>query len=177
MYVCTTIITYTWFWQWHFEFNLAISDVRSTWVINYFNPIFCPKCRWLIWCVVPQTYYFFDSSYINHRWPIILCLSSEDIYLSFRFFLSKHVFYLLWTASELFYGELFETFLSTSVANCLTWSKSSWLYIFMAYVFTYIFTNIVSHTLSKRQTSIAFYKYYISRSNWRASQFCILHFI
>ena len=108
---------------------------------------------------------------------VILDNNLKDIYLSFRFFLSKHVFYLLSTASELFCGELFETFLSTSVANCLTWSKSSWLYIFMAYVFTYIFTNIVSHTLSKRQTSIAFYKYCISRSNWRASQFYILHFI
>ena len=70
-------------------------------------------------------------------------------------------------ASAVFWITFFEEVLSASLADCLAWSRS---YIFHL-SFTYIFTNIITHTFSKRQRSIAFYQYSISLLNWIAHRF------
>ena len=67
----------------------------------------------LVYCLtnIPLLYY-----YINLRSSIDSCLSSGDIYLSLGTYLSGLIFFDSFIiASELFYGEVFETFVILSV--------------------------------------------------------------
>ena len=59
-------------------------------------------------------------------------------------------------------------------ANCLAWSGSYRLYLPLKFLL--IFTNGFTHTYSKRQKSISFYKYLIFRLNWIARQFLLFLF-
>ena len=116
------------------------------------------------------------------RLPIAFCLSSGDIYLSLCICLS----FSLVTFSELFCFEYFETFvnflifhfyiiilifLKQFVTHLLFSMIKKFLAIFTTQVFAYIFTNIFTHIFSKRQKSIPFYKYSISRFGWIFTHF------
>ena len=59
-------------------------------------------------------------------------------------------------------------------ANCLPWSGSYRLYLPLKFLL--ILTNGFTHTYSKRQKSISFYKYLIFRLNWIARQFLLFLF-
>ena len=123
------------------------------------------------------------------------CVSSFDIYFSLGISLPSPSSFV--TISELFYSEVFETFvilsefllpikspvtsgvfwlalfeavLNESVADCLAWSclVSDCIYCLSFYLYFYQnFSNISS----KRQKSIAFYKYSIFRLNWIVCHF------
>ena len=104
------------------------------------------------------------SYYINPRSSIIFWLFSVDRCRSFgqnSVFSVSEVFFgeVLETfvtfseillpmksavASVIFWNALFEAVLSASVADCLAWSRSFWLYSLRKF-FPYIFINIVSH--------------------------------
>ena len=78
-------------------------------IIFYFNQIFCPKFRWLIWCIVFDVLSLYY--YINLSLSVIHYLFSGDIYLSFSIFLSSSIFSVsISTVSEPFCGERLETF-------------------------------------------------------------------
>ena len=156
-----------------FKLNLTIGVIRSTCVIIYFNPIFCPKFSWMIWCLTDLL--FFDTPllyyYINLRSSIIFCLFSGDVDLSSGIFLpcsfvtvSKlfccgffQTFVILAVillpikspvSSAAFWIAVFEAVLNASVADCSAWSRSFYM---ITQVFTYIFTNIFTHIFNKRQ--------------------------
>ena len=117
----------------------------------------------LLFFNIPSLYY-----YINLRSSIIFCLSSRDIYLSSGdTYLSLGI--PLIVVSELFYCEVFETFvillaillpikspvasavfwitlfevvLSASVLDYLAWSRGFWLYLPNGYLFLTMFLRI-----------------------------------
>ena len=106
--------------------------------------------------------------HINLASSIIFYLSSVDIYLSLDISLSNPIYFLLFvTVSELFCGEIFETFvilsaillpikspiasaifriavfeavLSASVANYLAWSRSFWLCLLLKFLLIFLST-------------------------------------
>ena len=116
-------------------------------------------------------------------------------YISFSKYLSFLILFLLLLFSELFFGEFFETLVivaailfpikwpndsaffwtalfgavSTASVPCLVWLRSFWLYLLLLNVFSYILTHNSSQT--KRQKSIAFYKYSIPWLNWIVCHF------
>ena len=116
-----------------------------------------------------------DYQYINLRLSIIFGLSSEDIYLSLSISSSfvpelycGEVFETLVilsailfpikspVASAVFWIAVFEAVLSASVAACLAWSRSSWLYLlskfylyFYQYFFPYFWQKTKIHSLLK----------------------------
>ena len=172
LYVCIFIITLIWRYHWCFRFNLITDVIRCTWFIICFNPFFCPKFKWLIWCIIQRIVLFFDIVLlyfcVNLTSLIIYCIFSGDIYLSLCTF-SSFV-----TVSELFCNEdsavfwivLFEAFF-TCICNRLFSMINRFLAVFTTYFFTHIFT----HISSKRQKSITFSKYSISMLNWIACRF------
>ena len=88
---------------------MVISIILSMCIIFYFNLIFCPKFRWLIWCIVFDVLSLYY--YINLSLSVIHYLFSGDIYLSFSIFLSRSIFFVsISTVSEPFCGERLETF-------------------------------------------------------------------
>ena len=64
--------------------------------------------------------------------------------------------------------------LNGSLADCLAWSRRFSHYLQLTFLLI-ILTNIFTHIFSKRQRSIAFYKYSIFRLDWIAHIFYILH--
>ena len=78
---------------------------------------------------------------------------------------------MLWL---LFWIALFQAVLIGSIADCLAWLISFWLYLLLKFLLIF-FTNISTHLLNKRQKSIAFYKYSISWLKWIPCHF--LHVI
>ena len=128
---------------------------------------------------------------------IIGCPFSGDICLSFGVSLWNTVFFIsLSTVSERFCGELLDTFVilwaillpsKSSGSSAVFWTASfgaalsstvidfsAWLRKFCLYLpltFYLNFTNIFSHIFIKRQKSVTFYKYSISRLNWITSHF------
>ena len=115
---------------------MTIGVICSTWVMIYFNPIFSPRFRWLIWCTVEQNYHFWYSILyrcISLRSSINCYLFSGDVYLLLGISLSSPLFsVLLSTDSEVFRGEVFQIVVillanwSASVENFFAWSKSFW---------------------------------------------------
>ena len=97
-------------------------------VISYFDPIFCPKFRWLIWCIVSQVYYFL----IFHYYIIILILDHHYLHcslfsgdLSLGISLSSPIFSASFIAvSKMFCGEFLETcnlitnFITNQITSC-----------------------------------------------------------
>ena len=120
--------------------------------------------------------------YINHRSSIVFCLSSGDIsfiryffimfvcncfwiilswtFWDFRSSISNFVTSQIFSCFCLFLNECFWRSFE-SVADCLPWSRSFWLYLQLP-----IFLSIFLLTIfAKRQKPTAFYKYSISRLN------------
>ena len=133
-YICITIITQFWLIL-MLDFNTEVLNlvllmlcVRSMQVILYFNPIFGPKFRWLISCIVWKFLIFF-------YYVILLTLKSSIIFFFWRytsfswyFSIKSHVFcfifdclwiILLWNYSECcnFIGN----FITNQIANCFSW--------------------------------------------------------
>ena len=71
-----------------FKFNLTIGVLYFTRVIICFNPIFCPKFRWLILYIVKQINYFLTFQY----YIIILILIHEYFVV---FLLRIYIFLLM----------------------------------------------------------------------------------
>ena len=109
---------------------------------------------------------------LDNQW--FFFLFSGDIYLSLYISFFRYMYLLrsIWdfcnfirgfTTNQItncfcyFWIALFELVSSASVANCLVWSTSFWLYL------PYFFTNVFAQIFSKRQKYIAFYKYLIFR--------------
>ena len=134
---------------------------------------------------VPLLYYF-----INIRSSIIFCFSVEDIYLSWgislscsfvsvsALFCSKSLSAISLTIKSpvafavFFFIAFFEAVLSASVANCLVWSRSFWMFYhssFYSYGYGYFYPFILQKT-----KILTFYKISISWLNWTAHNF--LHF-
>ena len=95
---------------------MTVGVIRSTGVIIYFNPVFCPKLDLVCF---PTDLLFLDIQllyyYINVRSSIIFPLYSGDIYLFPGNLLSNPMFWiLLLTVLELFIGEVLETFVILS---------------------------------------------------------------
>ena len=136
----------------------------------------------LVYCLT-NLFYFFDIPllwyYISFRSSIIFCLSSGKIYFS----LGISLLCLFLIVFELFCGEFVETFIILSATllpiklrdyYAIFWitifkvvlsPSVTFLAIFTAYVFTYIFINVIAHIFSKRQNSIVLFKYLIFRLN------------
>ena len=131
---------------------MTIGVLSSKCVSIYFNPIFCPKFKWLIWCIVKQVYYFFIFHYCaillisNHLdFPVFLLdISFACWFVSVsELFCCKHFenFVILpavllpikspvaCSFSFIFLIYLFEAILNASVADCIAWSRCSWLYL------------------------------------------------
>ena len=111
--------------------------------------------------------------YIDIRLSIIFCLFYEDVYLLFGISLSCSFVIV----SELFFYELLETFvillailspIKPPVASfqrsfkCIFCRLFSVIKKFLAVFIIYVFTYTCTHIFSKRQKSIAFYKYSMS---------------
>ena len=114
--------------------------------------------------------------YINHRSSIIFCLSSGDIsyirYFVIMFVCNCFCIILWWTfwdfrssVSNFVTSQIFSCFWLfldksfwrsfESVADCLSWSRSFWIYLQLP-----IFLPILLLTIfAKRQKPTAFYKY------------------
>ena len=95
---------------------MTVGVIRSTGVIIYFNPVFCPKPDLVCF---PTDLLFLDIQllyyYINVRSSVIFPLYSGDIYLFPGNLLSNPMFWiLLLTVLELFIGEVLETFVILS---------------------------------------------------------------
>ena len=81
---------------------MFIRRVSSSYVIIYFNPIFCSKFRWLIW-YFKICYFFYIPilyCYTNLNSSITCCLSFGDMYL---FWGSSGDIYLLFSFSFFFF--------------------------------------------------------------------------
>ena len=130
---------------------------------------------------IPLLYY-----YINLRSLIICCLFFLETYIFLLVFLCQTLFHCfsvsLSAVSELLCGERFDTFIISSAISLQTkslassaafwkiffeatlsvfvqiiwYNKESFFVAFTVKVFTYIFTNILSHIFSKRQISVNF---------------------
>ena len=133
----------------------------------------------MVYCLTSLLFFYtlLLGYYINLRLSIIICLSSADIYPSFRISLGTSFSFSLLTVSELFCYEFFVTFaiilaiflsINSPVASAVFFSYSFWssfkricsrlfsiikkfLAVFTTQAFTYIFTNSFTHTFSKRQ--------------------------
>ena len=140
------------------------------------------------------------------RLLIIFCLFSWDIYLSLSIFfiiLNCNSFWIillciLWTPLNFisnfmtnqtnscfycFFELIFSKQFYASVADCLGRSRSFWsitnipgLHLPLKLLNASFFTNIFTHIFSKRQKSLAFYKYLISRLNWISRLVIFLYF-
>ena len=108
--------------------------------------------------------------YINLRSSIIFCLCYGDAYLSLSISSSlvsqlfcSEVFKTLVillailfpmkspVASAVFWTTLFELVLRASVADCLAWSRSVWLYLLLKFLFMFLptFLTIISEKETK----------------------------
>ena len=80
--------------------TLTMSVIISTYIIIYFNQVFCPKFSWLVWCKKFNKFFFFFffefhfyTFISNIRLPVIFCICS--VYLYFVFIL--YILYIfLW---------------------------------------------------------------------------------
>ena len=138
---------------------------------------------------VPLLHYYIDLSS-----SIISSLFSQDVYLSLGIYLlfsfvtvselfSCEFFWnfvillaILWpikspASHAIFWIALYEAILNVSVADCLAWSRSFLIYLPLKFLLIFL----VTHIFCKRQKSIAFYKYSISRLNWIAHHFLIFY--
>ena len=138
--------------------------------------------------------------YFNLNSSIVSCLFSGDIILSLRIslsysFVTVSVFlnYFLVIFFKNFCNSI-SNFITNQITSCFFCflNDSFWrtfkciccrlfsmikkvLALFTTEAFTYIFTNIFTHIFSKRQISLAFYKYSVSLLNWISRHF--LYFI
>ena len=107
----------------------------------------------LLFFEIPLLYY-----YINLRSFIIFYLLSEDRYLSFG--ISRYSASFI-TVRKILCGKVLETYLISSAISSTIKSHDQ----VIIFVINYISTDIFAHVLSKRQRSITFKKYLISRFN------------
>ena len=127
-----------------------------------------------------------------------ICIISLGISLSCSIFSASFV-----TVSELFCGKLLETFvilsafycqlnhhllqlffwialyktvLSATVAHCLAWSRSFWLYLLLIILLMFLPMLLIMFFI-KRQKFITFTNIWcLNWMNWIMSHFCMLHF-
>ena len=159
---------------------MTVGVIRSTGVIIYFNPVFCPKLDLVCF---PTDLLFLDIQllyyYINVRSSIIFPLYSGDIYLFPGNLLSNPVLdftlncprTIHWWSSWDF-RNFISYFITNQITcclciflNCFFWSSlkcicyrllsmiKNFLVFFTSWVFTYFFTNVFSHIFSIRQRS------------------------
>ena len=113
-------------------------------------------------------YFHFIMLVCNSFWIILLWVCSN-----FCNFVSNFITNQITSCFLCFLNCFFETVLNASVADCLAWSRSFWLYLPLE--FSLIFLPIFFiHIFSNRQKSIAIYKYFISRLNWISRYFLYL---
>ena len=166
-YVCTTIITQTWFYYRDLKFDLTIGVIRSTWVIIYFNPIFVLNEDDLS---ISEIFVYFE-----YIWDLSISVSLSTVS---ELFCSELLETFVWFYQQ-FYSqsnhELFRLFLNCSsgssfkcICSNFSCTRSSRLFsmikkflvIFSGYNYLY-FTNIFAHIFSQKQKFITYYKYSI----------------
>ena len=133
---------------------MTISVIRSTCIINCFNPIFCSKLSWLI-DLKNLLFFHISLLYVNLSSWIIFCLFWGDIFF-FRYFfiiLICNCFYVFWIFFSFssnfitnqitscfccFLNSSFKAVLKASAADCLARSEFfDCIYHWSFYVYFY----------------------------------------
>ena len=127
---------------------MTIGIIRSTRIIIYFNPIYCPKFSWLIWCILWQIFRFWYSIIILLEYSKIinnfLRLFWRYIYIYFfRYFFSCSTCSILFlTVTELFCGEFAETFIILSAILLLIKSPVTCGVLWIALLEAFLKTSV-----------------------------------
>ena len=107
--------------------------IRFRFFLIYFNPIFCLKFSWLVWCIVEQVYYFLMLYYYIHFKIINNFLSFFWRYISFfRYFFIVLICNCLWVILFWIFWkfcDFIRNFISNQITSCICYflNYSFWI--------------------------------------------------